>query len=243
MATEKRVRIIADHDPINPREWECNAGRMICWHDRYNLGDDHNYADPAEFMEELACEADDDLMEELYRLKEDVWNRLYDRAVDAGRDDPFNYAERLISARIEKLVDNAVRDGYVILPLFLYDHSGITMSVGGFSCPWDSGQVGWIVCDKETIEKEWNGDRDLAEKCLIAEVATYDDYLTGNVYGFIVEEREEVEGVDWCDDEGWEDVDSCWGFYGYDVRKNGMADHLESEELVELAACAEVEYR
>lgn len=35
-------------------------------------------------------------------------------------------------------------DGMVILPLYLYDHSGITMNTCGFSCPWDSGQVGWI---------------------------------------------------------------------------------------------------
>ena len=27
------------------------------------------------------------------------------------------------------------------LPLFLYDHSGITMSTSVFSCPWDSVQV------------------------------------------------------------------------------------------------------
>ena len=32
-------------------------------------------------------------------------------------------------------------DGMVILPLYLYDHSGITMNTCGFSCPWDSGQV------------------------------------------------------------------------------------------------------
>ena len=32
----------------------------------------------------------------------------------------------------------------VILSLYLYDHSGITMSCSPFSCPWDSGQVGYI---------------------------------------------------------------------------------------------------
>jgi hypothetical protein len=239
---EKRVRIVADHDPMSPRDWDCSAGRMICWHGRYNLGDEHGYNDPADFRKELACEADDDLEEELERLKDDVWDRLYGRASENGCDDFDScaaYANRFVRPRIEKLLDAAL-EGHVILPLYLYDHSGITMSVGSFGCPWDSGQVGWIVCDPETIEKEFNGDRDLAEKCLIAEVATYDDYLTGNVYGFIVEERELLEDWDQDDDEGWEHVDSCWGFYGYDPRENGMAGHL-GDELLELAACAEIE--
>jgi len=45
-------------------------------------------------------------------------------------------------------------DKYIILPLFLYDHSGITMSTGPFSCPWDSGQVGWIYASKQKFIDE-----------------------------------------------------------------------------------------
>jgi len=239
MAKEQRVRIVADSDPTSPREWDCNTGRMICWHDRYNLGDEHEYGDPIDFQRELACEAVDDLEEELDRLENDVLNKLYDRAIDRGYAEPRVFADGLVWRKVDKLVTDAVRDGYVVLPLYLYDHSGITMSAGAFGCTWDSGQVGWIICDKETIEKEFNGDRDLAEKCLLAEVATYDDYLTGNVYGFIVEERVKTWGQD--DDEGWKDVDSCWGFYGSDPRENGMTGHL-GDELTELAASAEVEY-
>ena len=49
-------------------------------------------------------------------------------------------------------------DGMVILPLYLYDHSGITMNTCGFSCPWDSGQVGWIYAsamDSSFSRKMW----------------------------------------------------------------------------------------
>ncbi len=236
MTKTRRVRIVADSDPESPRD-SCDgwAGRMICWHSRYNLGDKHDYRDPANFSRELACEADDDLEEELDRLENDVWNKLYNRAYDAGNTDSFNYAERLVSPRISKLIENTVRVGYVMLPLYLYDHSGITMRTGSFSCPWDSGQVGWIVCDKETVLREWCGDRDLAEKSLQAEVAIYDQYLTGDVYGFIVEETDDPDSDD------WEETDSCWGFYGSDVRENGMAGHL-GDELAALAEDAEIEY-
>lgn len=39
----------------------------------------------------------------------------------------------------------------IFMPLFLYDHSGITMNTCGYSCRWDSGQVGYIYTDRKTI--------------------------------------------------------------------------------------------
>jgi hypothetical protein len=99
-------------------------------------------------------------------------------------------------------------DHTVCLPLYLYDHSGITMSTTPFSCPWDSGQVGWIYIDAEKIRNEY-GVKRISKKLrariadyLRAEVKEYDQFLTGEVYGFIVET------------EDGENVDSCWGFYG-----------------------------
>lgn len=99
---------------------------------------------------------------------------------------------------------------YVILPLYLYDHSGITMSTSPFSCRWDSGQVGYIYMSLEDIRKEYNVKRvskKMREKIatyLTGEVETYDKYLTGEVYGFTIKKGEDKV-----------DIDSCWGFYGY----------------------------
>ena len=109
---------------------------------------------------------------------------------------------------IEKTKEIAKDKNYLSLPLFLYDHSGITMNTTGFSCPWDSGQVGIIFVSKEMVLKEYNAKRitkKLREKVydlLRAEVETYDQYLTDDVYGFRVE------------DENGEIIESCWGFYG-----------------------------
>lgn len=97
----------------------------------------------------------------------------------------------------------------VVLPLFLYDHSGITMNTTGFSCPWDSGQVGWIYITREKIRHEYGCQRiskkllDRVRQYLINEVQTYDQYLTGDVYGFRITQNDE-------------EVDSCWGFFGLD---------------------------
>ena len=108
----------------------------------------------------------------------------------------------------------------VLLPLFLYDHSGITMNTTGFSCPWDSGQAGWIYITKDRVKKEYswkNLTRTRLAKIreyLVGEVKTYDDYLTGNVYGFTAE------------DKNGEEIDSRQGFFG-DHEKSGLLDEAK----------------
>ena len=76
---------------------------------------------------------------------------------------------------------------FVILPLYLYDHSGITMSTKDFGDQWDSGQVGFIYTTKQKLKE--NGHvkitKEFATKLLQNEVDVYDDYIKGDVYGFI----------------------------------------------------------
>ncbi len=104
----------------------------------------------------------------------------------------------------------------ISLPLYLYDHSGITMNTTGFSCRWDSVCVGFIYVTKEKVRKEYGVKRitkDIIEKVtnvLKGEVETYDQYLTGDVYGY------RVSKIDVCNKgcEHTEEVASCWGYYG-----------------------------
>ena len=47
----------------------------------------------------------------------------------------------------------------IALPLYLYDHSGISMSTGRdypYNDVWDSSRVGYIYITYETIRKEYN---------------------------------------------------------------------------------------
>lgn len=244
---ERRVRIVADSDPCNPRtEWDGHVGRMICFHGNYNLGDKHSY-DADDCMKALACEASPDIEEKIDRLEDTIYSKLWDRASRLGYkslEDRYSYADSWVSPRVNALIESALSDGYVILPLYLYDHSGISMSVGRdypFNCPWDSGQVGVIVCDKKTIIEEFGGNMDTAVNALRAEVEVYDHYLRGDVYGFIIEERE-TEDCEHCERGfDWEHVDSCGGFYGRDALDNGIAEHL-SDKDAELAIAAEIEY-
>jgi hypothetical protein len=119
-------------------------------------------------------------------------------------------------------------EGSIILPLYLYDHSGITMSTSGFSCPWDSGQVGVIYVTPERIRAEYGADsaesREQARKALECEVKVYDQYLTGDVWGFLAEETEDCPC---CGSPKVVIEDSCFGFYGAD--KAAMKEHLDEK--------------
>lgn len=105
----------------------------------------------------------------------------------------------------------ANEDVAVILPLYVYEHGGMTMNTTGFSCPWDSGQVGFIFASKKVLREEYGVKyvtqkvRDKAEQILLGEVETYDQYLMGDVYGYRITDTEKDE-----------ELDSCWGFYGSD---------------------------
>lgn len=99
--------------------------------------------------------------------------------------------------------------GGELMPLYLMDHSMIGMSTGDYGDMWDSGQVGWTYVTAEEIRREWaTGNRitkkarEQARNYLRADVETYDDYLQGNVYGYIIE------------DASGKHLDSCWGFFG-----------------------------
>jgi len=95
----------------------------------------------------------------------------------------------------------------VILPIYMYDHSGQTISTQAFSCPWDSGQIGYIFTTKERI-REWFCKKRItpaliarATAVLENEIHEYDAWMNGNVCMWqINDDKEEV-------------VDSCGGYY------------------------------
>lgn len=117
----------------------------------------------------------------------------------------------------------------IILPLYLYDHSGITMRTYPFNDHWDSGQVGYIYVTKEKAKKDFSCEElteeqiDKIKEIIRQEVATYDKYITGNVCGYIIEEP------------NFED--SCWGFYeikdAIEDAKGSIDESIKELELME----------
>ena len=172
------INIYQDENPEDPREWD-NLGTMTCFHNRYNLGDKHDFNSPEEMWISLAGEL------------------------------CHYFDDNLEGITIEEVKEIVCKD-FVVLPLYLYDHSGITMSTRPFSCPWDSGQVGIIYASNEKAEKEtedYKGNPNIVD-ILTGEVETYNKFISGEVCGYNIEPTHRNKSIE-CDG-------SCSGFYDYD---------------------------
>ena len=228
------LQVMYDTDPLNPREDYDNFGHMVCWHSRYNLGDKHDYEDTNELFQRLVLDSiSADTVIDFVKSGKAEGIRLVQNADTSQWEiqsmssyykdwrsdyifyDSFESSKQEI---FESLVDSlSNKDLYalaseknIILPLNLYDHGGISMSVSSFlgraqHAEWDSGQVGWIFATPQEIQKEY-GDLsaesfEKAKSLLCGEVETYNYYLTGQCYGFRLYEN-------------GEEIDNCWGFLG-----------------------------
>jgi hypothetical protein len=157
-------KIEQDNNPSCPREWD-NFGKMVCFHNRYNLGDKHGYRSS----------------------DYDGWNELKEQLIKDGAE--------------------------VILPIYMYDHSGITISTASFNCNFDSGQIGFIYCTAKDMDSDGMAgtiDEDRAIILMKGEIETYDSYLRGEVYGYRIFEQEVCDKGHTHENE----LDSCWGYYG-----------------------------
>ena len=187
-------KIYYDPDPLNPRkEWD-NAATMVCWHRRYDLGDEQPTCDPLDYFRRLVndeCPHCEGTGNEPDAEPEGDYNPIPDCAHCEGT-----------GVVPDDEVIGLVEDEHYVLPLYLYDHSGITMSTGSFSCPWDSGRVGMIYISKAKAAQEGWKTPEQAYEAMRAEVEEYDHYLTGQCYGYVVEDADGDRN------------DSCWGFLG-----------------------------
>jgi len=141
-----------------------------------------------------------------------------------------------------------VPEGSVVLPLYLMDHGGLSMSTGDYGDRWDSGRVGWIVATPDKIREchmlaadaEITAEiRASAERTLKSEVAEYSDYLEGNVWGYVIESTHLCNECNAKVHDG--DDDSCWGFIGSDKSTlDAMKEHVDAKHHVALEAAWEV---
>ena len=202
-------------DPMNPRTEFDNFGTMLCAeHRRYNLGDEQTTESEQEIMTRLAREADPALARWIDRAEDTLSTAYYSNNI---RHDSL---EREINKKRDAWVDQAFEDNYAWLPLYLYDHGGLTMRTGPFSCPWDSGRVGMIYASKTTIVNEYGVEwtpetKAKAESLLKAEVEEYTAYLQGESYWYEI-----------LDDEG-NQLDSCYGYYGRECAEEAAREALQ----------------
>lgn len=130
----------------------------------------------------------------------------------------YNFGDVNISDRYDSpsIRDELPSEPAIILPVYAYEHSGITITAGGagaelrypFTDPWDSGQIGMIWITLARVRAEYGAkrvSRQLRARVagyLRGEIETLDQFLTGQVYAYVVRDpRGRI-------------VDSCCGFFG-----------------------------
>ena len=233
----RTLEIYHDEDAKSPRTSWDNAGTLATWHDRSTIGEVQlDRRSSTHMIEQVAREVLDAMKEDIGREKSHGGKNRYsacERALSVfdnrleqivSKDMPFDEYQNKIKALIDHYA--------ILLPVFAYEHGGITISTGSFSDPWDSGQVGVIFITKEKARHEWGGASGIlnkkriaqAVKCLELEVKSMDEYLTGDVYGYVLKDKKGDE------------IDSCWGFYGSNVAVNGILDQADitKRELVKV---------
>jgi hypothetical protein len=146
------------------------------------------------------------------------WHRRYHIGDDHSFQNPLDLMESISGLDRESSLKDTIfqkaHENAVILPIYIYDHSGITIKTTPFQCRWDSGFLGYIYATKEDIRENWGIKRvtqkylDWAKKILEGEVQVTDEYIRGDVYGF----NAYYKDAD----------DSCWGFYGDEGKQEAI---------------------
>ena len=99
---------------------------------------------------------------------------------------------------------------WLVLPVYMIDHSSVALSTEPFNDPWDSGRVGIIAVEKskvleqlpENLPLKGYSRTQIAFDMLEDEVRSYSRYVNGETYGYEIE------------DKSGEKLDSCWGYLG-----------------------------
>lgn len=135
---------------------------------------------------------------------------------------------------MSELINRCKQENLVFVPVYAYIHSGVYLNTNNtdypFNCKWDTSFAGIIYAENEAIAEEY-GDlssesRGKTIACFETELKTYQQFISGDVYGFST-----------LDAEG-DTIDSCGGFFGADPFINGMSEHIETRyhNLLKIAA-------
>jgi hypothetical protein len=177
------VRYEEHTEHANPRDAD-NLGVMFCDYRGYTLGDE-DAPDPRDRTITCPqCEGDGEV---------------------EGEEDLIECPKCDGAGNIDVGIYEYLKRGHgatVVLPLFVLDHSGLSMSAGtafgdmesrgrfvGDEAGWDTSLVGVIFDTNESREMIGTAPEDI-EEALRGEVETYDSYLRGEVYWWTVEDED-----------------------------------------------------
>ena len=259
--TNYALRLERDSDALDPFQADPeNPVKLACWSRRHELGTPGlvGNLDMREFWLRLVREnmTTGEILDKLRGGK------LHRFSVRTNEDDPDLVDLRMDDERethdykgvnpkevLDYIEDDLssvecqtiLYDALAALPLWIYEHSGITISCGDRNYPYndqfDSGHLGWAYCTRKALSDiglELDGDtwRDEALRQIRNTVRTYDQYLTGDVWWYcLMESSVPFEVAE--DEADWEEIDSCGGYYGDDLFESGIAENMAGKGLAD----------
>lgn len=252
------INIYQDPDPESPRTWD-NVATFVCKYERYQLGDRQDIDRVIEelFYEHVTSKAiidyfvkgkraelvegeEGDQCDHYYKYK-GTWydGSTHDYFINADSEDDDEDSIACQMAETfgdgDKLALIEMSGDIVMLPISVYEHSGITMWLGSksnhFDSDWDCSNVGFAYIEKSTAEKEGMLDpgekydhnwKKWAYEMMDSEMETYRQYLEGEVYGYMTEDEDGIEGGN-----NW--FVGCWGYFGRDEIDSVIIPEAKSE--------------
>ena len=115
---------------------------------------------------------------------------------------------------------------FLIRPLYLLDHSGVSIRTAPFHDTWDSGTIGYALCTKQNVIDRYGTDENWkqnAVEIIEDEVNQYDCYLKGAVYRVTLYKYDP-------DTRQWDVYKVCGGFYTDD-------EESIAEEFFDMSKC------
>lgn len=139
--------------------------------------------------------------------REDFCNNTTIYAIKNSR---YGIGDKQISREeLEVLKESLEMDSKEYRILYMYNHSGISLSIVPFPCKWDSCIAGIVVYNES--EK----DEKVINEIMAEELQIYNAYLNGEVFEIIVENSE------------GDIVESIGGFYGNPFSNSSLQDYID----------------
>jgi hypothetical protein len=219
------IKINYDTDPMSPEDDKDDEVFLVAYHRQFSV--DRGQRELVTIFNEVDFKKDNGYQGRVYAdgygwksYEEAKEQGLINKQVHRGRYVP-GISEGLAQciANGGKYEDGSINDEakeylkkYHVFGLEAYIHSGVSLALshqGNFpDRQWDVSRLGLVFVAKSTSRM-----RAKAEKLARGLLERWNHYLSGQVYGFEIENNQ------------GEVIDSCWGFYGdYDEKDGALSE-------------------
>lgn len=224
METKKRIRILQDPDPINPFV-EIDGNPPIMYEGARGIKSEYPDSEIKEF---ITSKATDKLVIKHQEEIAEILEINLDDYIDVTIDDKISdIVSEIYKANLKQLAK--------LCKVFKILH--INWISKGYS---QSDWLDVLVVLTDNFFETTGCSRKKYKSILKETQDLLDAWAWGDVYGFILEECKVYKKVlasefdagnfeDVGEEEEWEEIDSCWGFYGDKWMENGMSDHIPKE--------------